>query len=215
MNKMKDLTYLRKYGGNIKNIQVLIDKIKIDLSNPKKVIHDGDVVHAWLVRRFIETKKFMVTAVEISNGRGIDIDIELNNNVNIQVWYGASVSTHNIKKGNISPLGGVPPDWNKDEKSFKKKVNQLPNTGLGLVFCYPNYLGINTLSEWICGLPDTKAVVEIQQVNYGKGVLSEAIVHHSNNFKYLSLTEDILKTLGFVVIHYRFLTFQSALFTIP
>jgi len=48
-------------------------------------------------------------------------------------------------------------------------------------------------------LPDTKAWVEIQHISRGNDESSEAIVHHSTNFKYLSLTEEILKTLGYGV----------------
>ena len=134
------VSYLATFN-NIKNIDVLIDRIKVDPSNKKKVLHTGDVLHAEFVKRFIENGIFEVTAVEIKDN-GYDIDIKLGEHINIQVWFGASVSTHNIIKGKHDALGGVASDFKKDEDVINKKLKQLPHNEFGLLVCYNNHLGI-------------------------------------------------------------------------
>ena len=194
-NKSKGyIVYFENNKDKILNIDRLIMRLKGN--------RPGDIVHADFVKRFFEGDKFRVTDVEVTNNvnaRTTDVDIELNHNINLQVWHGASVSTHNILKGKISPLGGVETDWDKDKEVIERKLKQLPDNEFGLLICYNRYCGINVLPEWEEEIPDNKAIAELYHVNYGYGIQNETILYHSDNFRYFDLAREILLALGFPI----------------
>jgi len=215
-------------------------------------------------------------------GANTDIDIELDGNINIQVWYGASVSTHNILRkysfnwdeipGNdtkrfikclkqkyginwvetakiekidnsktikvstgknsislilnnkktkvslkindgrtdkftakmengelnmyvkcdVSHLGGVKTDWDKDEEKIKKKLMQLPNSKPGFLIRYNPNMDF-FLPEWEDVIEDNKAIIEF----YRNGIQNEACLYCSNGFKHTELAYKIALALGF------------------
>lgn len=199
------IKWLEENSSNIPNCEKLIGLLKSD----KKA---GHIIHAEFVKRFVEGGKFRVTNVEKKNRH--DVDIELNNSINIQVWHGASVSTHNIKKNlenekpekrvingkeiNIKQWGGgVETNWNKDEEKINEKLKQLPDIGLGLLICYNYHLGIFVLPEWEDNIPVNKVIAELFHVNYGKDIQNEARLYHSKDFKDSDLVKEILFSLGF------------------
>ena len=194
-NKSKGyVVYFENNKNKIPNIDRLIMRLKGN--------SPGDIVHAEFVKRFFEGDKFRVTDVEVTNNvnaRTTDVDIELNHNINLQVWYGASVSTHNISKGKISPLGGVETDWAKDREVIEKKLKQLPDDEFGLLICYDRHLGINVLSEWEEKIPDNKAIAKLYRINYGYGIQNEAVLYQSDNFRHFDLAREILLALGFPI----------------
>ncbi|RJS73952.1 hypothetical protein CW696_00350 [ANME-2 cluster archaeon] len=194
-NKSKEYTvYFEDNKDGIPNIDRFIKRLK--RKSP------DEIVHAEFVKRLFEGDKFRVTDIEVTNnvnGRTTDVDIELNHNINLQIWHGASISTHNILKGKISPLGGVETNWNKDKETIERKLKQLPDDEFGLLICYNRYCGINVLPEWEREIPDNKAIAELYHVNYGYGIQNGAILYHSDNFRYFDLAREILLALGFPI----------------
>lgn len=185
------ITYFENNKNRIPNIDRLIKRLKRNSPD--------EIVHAETVKRLFEGGKFRVTDIEVTNkvgNRNTDVDIELNNNINLQIWHGASVSTYNIMKGET---GGVRTDWNKDKEIIEKKLKQLPDNEFGLLICYDRYLGINVLPEWIEKIPDNKAIAELYHVDYGGGIRNEAMLYHSDNFRYFDLSKEILLALGYPV----------------
>ncbi len=158
----------------------------------------GHRYHAESIKRFVEGGKFAVTDIEVK-GKGFDVDIQLNCYINLQIWHGASVSTHNIEKGKVSNLGGVETDWDKDLQKIKVKLNQLPETGVGLLICYDYKFGIVLLPEWVDEIPPNKALAELQAVDYGFGPQGESTLYYSDRFDKLPLAKKILLALGYPV----------------
>ena len=185
------LVWLEKNKTKIPNCNRLIKLLKSD----KKA---GHVIHAMFVKKFVEGEKFEVTDVEKKYEK-YDIDIELDNHINLQVWYGASVSTHNIIKRKISDLGGVETNLSKDEEKIKKKLRQLPDDNLGLLLCYNYHFGIVVLPDWEEKIPTNKAIAELFHINYGNGIQNEARLYYSENFKYFDLVKEILSSLSFPI----------------
>lgn len=185
------IEYFEKNKDKIPNIDRLIKLLKSD----KK---PGHIVHAEFVKRFLKGGKFKVTNIEVKD-RDTDVDIELNHNINLQIWHGASVSTHNILRGEISSLGGVETDWDKDKEVIEKKLRQLPDNEFGLLICYNRHLGIVVLPEWGEKIPENKAIAELYHINYGGGNQNEARLYHSENFKYFDLVKEIISALGFSI----------------
>lgn len=158
----------------------------------------GHLFHAESIKRLAEDGTFSVTDVEVK-GKGFDIDIQLNGWINLQIWHGASVSTHNIEKAKVSSIGGVETDWDKDEEKIRSKLDQLPNEGFGLLICYDYKFGIVLLPEWTDEIPSNKALAELQVVDYGYGPQGESILYCSQKFGYVQLAKDVLLALGYPV----------------
>jgi hypothetical protein len=184
------IDWLRQNGGKVPNAYKLITMLDRD---PKP----GHLFHAESIKRLVENR-FLVTDIE-AKGKGLDVDIQLNGGINLQIWHGASVSTHNIEKGKVSSMGGVETDWTKDWKKIKSKLDQLPNEGFGLLICYDYKFGIVPLPEWADEIPPNKALAELQAVDYGNGPRGESILYCSEDFKYIQLAKDILLALGYPI----------------
>lgn len=190
MEAVDHIYFFEREGKKIPNIERLINLLK---SDPKP----GNLVHAGLTKIFFQDGAFEVTNVEVKGG-GKDVDIELDNKINIQVWHGASTATHNIIKGKMSSLGGVPVDWDKDEKKIFDKLTQLPNNNPGFLINYNYHMGIQfMLPEWKQKIPENKAIIELFHVNHGDGIQNEARLHCSGDFKYTELAKKIATSLGF------------------
>ena len=173
--------------NKIQNISRLITLLEKD---PKH----GHLVHAELLKRLYEDKSFKITDVELKTNNK-DVDIQLNNMINIQVWHGASIPTHNIIKGKISKLGGVESDWDKDEGKLFKKLNQLPDDNPGFLVCNDYHMGINLLPEWLKKIPDNKAVIQIYRNRYNEVITEYALLHCSEDFKFINLTKRLCSAL--------------------
>jgi len=191
------IDYFERNTARIPNIERLVKILKSD-KNP------GHIVHAEFVKRFFEGGVFKITDIEVKC-KGIDVDIELEHDINLQIWHGASVSTHNIIKGKRSALGGVETDWVKDELKIKEKLNQLPNKEFGLLICYNFHIGIVLLPECINNIPDNKAIGELFHTKCDGTYQNEARLYYSSTFKYPSLAEKVISALGFqnVTVSYR------------
>jgi hypothetical protein len=188
----KDKVYIQFFGKHKNDIPNIDRLTKILKSDPKP----GHLVHAECVKRFFESKVFKITDIEVKN-TNTDVDIELNGSINIQVWHGASVSTHNIVRGKVSNLGGVKTDYDKDEEKIKKKLIQLPDTKPGFLICYNYHMGIVVLPEWENAIKDNKAIIELFHSYYGNGIQNEAWLYCSNGFKHIRLADKIALALGF------------------
>lgn len=194
------IEYFNKHKNEIPNIERLIQKLETDEKR-------GHIIHADCIKKLFEDKNFEITDVE-SNKNGFDIDIELNNNINLQIWHGASVSTHKVIEGKVSERGGVPTDWVKDEqKIFEKlnqlpharyKLNQLPNDNFGLLICYYYHLGITILPEMLAKIPENKAIAELFPYT------NECHLYYNPNFIYLETAKQIVTSLGFTVKEMQF-----------
>ena len=155
--------------------------------------NEGHVVHAEVLKRFFEDKSFEIIDVELHVGNH-DIDIQLKGPINIQVWHGASTSSHEIAGRPVS--GGVKTDWEKDEAKLHEKLDQLPENDPGFVVCYDRHLGILPLPEWYVDFPENRAIIEWYHVDYGQGPISEARLHSNPNFKYHDIAKKIASSLG-------------------
>ncbi|GBE18020.1 hypothetical protein BMS3Abin16_00608 [archaeon BMS3Abin16] len=190
------ITFFEHNKISIPNIELLINKLK----NDRK---DGHIVHAVFVRRFFEGSDFEVTDIEKHNG--YDVDIELDNYINIQVWHGGSVASHNISRmmaNSVEVSGGVPTDWDKDKKVIFKKLGQLPDNEPGFVICYHSGIGISFLPEWYPKIDDNKAVIGCHLERYGLNVdvYEMAKIYACDNFKHGPLAIKICNALGFNLI---------------
>ena len=124
----------------------------------------------------------------------------MNHNINLQIWHGASVSTHNILKGKISTGGGVESNWDKDENVINKKLKQLPDDKFGLLICWEYHLGTFVLPEWSAKIPNNKAIAKLYHTKYGNEIQNECILYHPDNFKYFDLAKEIISALRFTII---------------
>jgi hypothetical protein len=171
--------------------------------------NEDDFIHAQIIKRIFESNKFKITGIDLSlqrynDDKGInekfDIDIELNNEYYIQIWHGASYSSHRVKEimdSSNSYSGGVPSDFLADSKNIDKKMRQLPNNNLGVVICYPRYgLGLDILPSKI---PKNKAFVEIMCVEAKNGISELAGIFISEDFNYQDVVIAIVKSAGFTL----------------
>ena len=185
------IQYFQKYINNIPNIDRLINNLT---TNPSL----GHLVHAECVKRFSESNIFKITDIEVKDlNSQTDVDIELDGSINIQVWHGASYSTHRIIEGGAS--GGVKSDLNQDEKVINKKLKQLPNTKPGFLICYNHHLGIYILPEWENAIKDNKAIIELSDSCYGNGIQNVGKLYCSNEFKNIRLANKIASALGYEI----------------
>ena len=171
--------------------------------------NEDDFIHAQIIKRIYESNKFKITGIDLSlqrynNDKGInekfDIDIELNNEYYIQIWHGASYSSHRVKEimdSSKSYGGGVLSDFLSDRKKIDKKMQQLPNNNLGIVICYPRYgLGGDILPS---NIPKNKAFVEIMLVKAKNGISELAGIFISEDFNYQDVVIAIVKSAGFTL----------------
>jgi len=186
------LNYFEELKGEIPGIEKLINKLR------KERNKEGHLVHAWLVKKIHESRKFTITAVE-KNFNGYDIDIELDNAICIQVWHGASTGFYELM-GNLKQAeekivkinnrevkvrswgGGVRVDWEKDKNKILDKFNQLPPQNIGFVLCYNRGSGICVLPEWLKDFPDNKALIEVQLEKNGSDYSYRIFKWHNSKF---------------------------------
>lgn len=184
------IQFFENHKNDIPNIDRLIKILKSDQK-------PGHLVHAECVERFFKSNVFKITDIEVKNNN-IDVDIELDGNINIQIWHGASTSTHNIRKRKVSNFGGIETDWNKDKEKIKKKLMQLPNDKPGFLLCYNYHIGIVVLPEWENEIEDNKAIIELFHSDYGNGIQNEARLY-SKGFALNNLADKIALALGFKI----------------
>lgn len=102
----------------------------------KKVVDnapDGHYFHAHCVRRLDECGRYKITDIEVTTAKH-DVDIQLDGRINIQVCFGMNTAGHVMdaslypgtpksksiaqRLGVPTKLGGVPTDFDHDEKKF-------------------------------------------------------------------------------------------------
>ena len=106
----------------------------------------------------------------------------------------------NLREGNISPLGGVRTNWDKDYEVMFKKLNQLPDRNLGVVLLLDRFVGVDILPWWWEKIPANKCVVKLNHTSYDAGfenVYGEAVVYHSDNFKEMDEVRKMIDVIGF------------------
>lgn len=206
IEKMKKLaSWLQQHKDEIPNSDRLIHKLKHNQQL-------GHLVNAEFVKRFHEDGSYKITDVEASDGTH-DVDIELDGTINVQTWHGQSTAGHimysqfdkngkerNTRLGNISDLGGVKTDWDKDCKVMVKKLNQLPDDKFGIVLLLDKFVGVTVLQEWWQEIPENKCVIKLNFSSYDAGFQNsygEAVVYHSDNFTSLEEAKKIINSLGF------------------
>lgn len=206
LQKMSELAnWFEQNQDKIPNADRLIHKLRHDQQL-------GHLVNAQFAKRLHEDGTYKVTDIEAST-RIYDVDIELNGKINIQTWHGQSVAGHimesqfdkkgrerNIGLGNISPLGGVKTDFDKDCQAMKKKLEQLPDDKFGVVLLLDRFVGVTVLPEWWMEIPDNKCVIKLNFTSYDidfNNIYGEAIVYHSDNFQQMEEAKNIIKSLGF------------------
>ena len=207
---------------DLKHMEQLADwfeEHQSEIPNCDRLIHKlrknqqlGHLVNAEFTKRFHEDGAYKVTDVEASDGTH-DVDIQLDDRINIQTWHGQNTAGHiiesqfdhkgrerNIRLGNISSLGGVKTDWDKDCEVMSKKLKQLPDDKLGIVLLLDRFVGVTVLPEWWQEIPDNKCVIKLNFTSYDAGfqnVYGEAIVYHSNNFQQMEEAKRVIASLGF------------------
>lgn len=206
LKKMEDLAkWFEEHKTEIPNSDRIIHKLRSD----KQL---GHLVNAAFAKQFHEDGTYKVTDIEASNGIH-DVDIQLDSRINIQTWHGQSTAGHiiesqfdskgrdrNMQLGNISLLGGVKTDWDKDCQVMSKKLKQLPDDKFGVVLLLHRFVGVTVLPEWWEEIPDNKCVIKLFDVSYDQSnevKYGIAIVYHSNSFRYLEETKKIISVLGY------------------
>ncbi len=206
LQKMSELAnWFEQRKNEIPNIDRLIHKLRNDQQL-------GHLVNAQFVKQFHEDGTFRVTDVEASTGDN-DVDIELDHKINIQTWHGQSTAGHimesqfdrkgmqrNVRLGNISPLGGINSDFDKDCQVMKKKLSQLPDDNFGMVLLLDRFVGMTIFPDWWDEISDNKCVVKLSYVSHDTGfdnVYGESVVYHSDNFQQMNKAKEIIKALKF------------------
>lgn len=192
--RMEELAaWLEAKQDQIPNADRLIQKLR----HNQQV---GHLVNAEFVKRFHESGIYGVTDVEVSTGQH-DVDIELNSAINIQTWHGASVASHNITRGIVGELGGVPDDWVHNEDTLRRKLDQLPNDKLGVLLLLQAHTGFHFLPEWHRDIiPENKCVVSLHTESlepFVTGLYPVAEVHINKEFKDLSEIKKIISAIGY------------------
>ncbi|MEM3172826.1 MAG: hypothetical protein QXE82_04720 [Candidatus Nitrosotenuis sp.] len=129
-----------------------------------------------------------------------DVDIELNGAINIQTWHGASVASHNIARGIVGELGGVPDDWDQNESILKRKLEQLPDDKLGVLLLLQSHTGFHFIPEWHNIIPENKCVISLHTESlepFVVGMIPVAEVHMNKNFKNLDEVKKIISAIGY------------------
>jgi len=203
MNQLAD--WFEEHKEEIPNCERIIQKLR-----KNQLL--GHLVNAEFAKRFFIDGVYKITDIEASNGIH-DIDMQLDNRINIQTWHGQSTAGHiiesqfdeerkqkNTQLGNISSLGGVKTDWEKDCQVMSKKLKQLPDDKLGIVLLLDRFVGVTVLPEWWEEIPDKKCVIKLSFTSYDVGfnnVYGEAVVYHSNNFQQMEEVKKVINSIGF------------------
>lgn len=205
-NRMNELAnWFEQHEDQIPNSSRIIHKLKNDQQL-------GHMVNAEFAKRFHEDETYEVTDIEAS-AKNHDVDIELNKKINIQTWHGQSTAGHimesqfdkqgqerNEQLGNISPLGGVKTDFDKDCLVMKKKLEQLPDDDLGIVLLLDRFIGVTVLPKWWDEIPGNKCVIKLNFASYdadSQKIFGNATVYHSKNFKEMEEVKKIISVLRF------------------
>ena len=112
---------------------------------------DGHYVHAHYVCKLHCCGRYKITDVEATTDEH-DVDIELDGRINIQVWRGMNTYGHVLdsllkpdtpksravgrRLGLPTKLGGVPTDFESDEKKIRAKLAQLPDDAPGILLLH-------------------------------------------------------------------------------
>lgn len=197
--------WLEQHADKIPNSDRLIHKLRHD----QQV---GHLINAEFVKKIFENGMYSITDVENSTDIH-DVDIELDGIINIQTWHGQSTAGHimeaqfdprgkerNEKLGNISKLGGVKTNWDKDCETMKKKLSQLPDDKLGIVLLLDRFVGVTILPQWWEEIPDNKCLIKLDFTSYDMGfenVYGEAVVYHSEKFQQMNEIKKFINSIGF------------------
>lgn len=184
------IQFFEKNRTSIPHVERLINILRSDLK-------PGYLVQAKITKIFFESDDFKITDIEVRTNK--DVDIELDGKINIQVWHGASVGSHNIRNGKVSKQGGVETNSEQDEKVIKKKLAQLPDDKPGFVICEDNCPGIDVLPEWSEKIADNKAIFQIFYSKRDNDIQPDAFLHCSKKFKHMDLAEKIASALGVAI----------------
>ena len=218
-------SWLESRVADIPNVKKLI---KILRSNPK----EDHLIHAQFIKLFFNDGTYKITDVEKkSNGKpSTDVDIELDNTINIQVYHGTTPTNNfilnqddpetinryleslNIKSDGIliSPSGGVPASEDNNEKPLFKKLSQIPNDKLGIVFLMTKAFEYHLLPESCNKIPKNKCVIIFNCSKFNnllqayeylncdfENIEGIATVFCSEDFQHIEEIKKIIKILGF------------------
>jgi hypothetical protein len=204
LKKIDDaIAFLQTQGKSIPNIDRLIQKLTKD----KKI---GHLVNAEFAIRFHKDGTYKITDIEVETGTH-DIDIQLDGMINIQTWHGQSESGHimeslfepngikqNLAEGNITPLGGVKTDWDKNEGKLFKKLAQIPDdSNLGILLLHERFVGFPILPEWKEKIPSNKCIIILSNTTDGAHTYGVAVVYCSTNFTKMKEVEKIISAAGY------------------
>ena len=195
-NRPELIRRLRVWQDDIPNLDRLIHKVDHNRT-------PGHILHALVVLRLCENQACTITDIENSDGDH-DIDIQLDDRINIQCWYGGSVATNivenessdkgrklNEREQNITSLGGVKTDPDKDEATMLKKLEQLPDDKVGVVLVYSKLMGLQFLMD--CQLiHHNKCVLNINHT-------SGPMLYHSDRFRGMAEAERLISYFGMVL----------------
>ena len=121
--------------NDIQNLKALLNKFRSARDGNRR--KDGNVLHAYLVKKFYEHGGApKVVAVECNDIEpDTDVDIRLDGDIYIQVWYGKMPAEDTLEDNLMRGVSGpMPLDWCEELKPVLKKLKQLPSkTGKGFV----------------------------------------------------------------------------------
>ena len=191
------LRWVRKNRTAVPNLDRLYNKIVGEGA-------DGHYVHAYYARKLHDCERYKITYIEATTVEH-DVDIELDGRINIQVWHGMNTYGHILESllkphapksravgkhlGAPTREGGVPTDFESDEKKIRDKLAQLPDDAPGILLLHngPFSYYIPILPE---DMPANKCIIN---VNSATGM---AELHHSSAFSHINDAKDIVACLG-------------------
>lgn len=163
---------------------------------------DSHYVHAYYAKKLHDCGCYKISDIEVSGEH--DIDIQLNGNINIQVWYGMNTSGHVMESilkadapgsddvgkhlGTPTSLGGVPTNFEHDEKKIRKKLDQLPDGTLGILLLHSGRFGYHVPFP-PNAMPPNKCIFKIGDIG------SVAELHRSPAFNHIEEIKNIAKCL--------------------
>ena len=171
---------------------------------------DAHYIYAGYVKRLHECKRHRINGIGAPAG-GHDVVIQLDDRINIQVWHGMNAHGY-VMEGELLPgtpksdavrrrlgvptdLGGVPTDFEYDEKNICEKLAQLPDGTLGiLLLCGGRF------DYWVPlqqeEIPASKCILNITNTGFTE-------LHHSPAFGHLEEINSIAECLGLRIIPAR------------
>ena len=195
------LNWAKENPDSVPNLDRLCNKMAAEES-------DGHYIHAYYAKKLHDCGCYRISDIEATTGEH-DIDIQLNGKINIQVWHG--MNTHGyIMEAQLEPgtpksdavgkhlgaptdLGGVPTDYENDEKKIRRKLAQLPDDALGILLLHSGRFGY-----WIPlgreSIPANKCILNIESI----GQASE--LHCSPAFSHLEEVNGIAECLGLHIL---------------